>query len=132
MMKLGSGTGSLVKHLYSRAGTVQPEVGMAATLLSWTDRYPATVAEVFKKGKHNYFTVREDDYERISGVVGMDESVEYRFFPCEEGEGREQTYRIKEDGYEQVFFDSSTKRFKKLNCGSVILGRKEKYHDPHF
>lgn len=132
MMRLGSGTGSLVNHLYSRAVRVEPEVGMDATLLSWTDRHPATVTEVFKKGKYNYFTVREDRYERISGVIGMDESVEYRFFPNEEGEGREETYRIKENGYERVFFDPDTKRFNKLNSGGVMLGRKEKYHDPHF
>jgi len=132
MMRLGSGTGSLVNHIYSRSAPVEPEVGMGATLLSWTDRHPATVTEVFKKGKYKYFTVREDRWERVSGIMGESENVVYEFYPSKEGEGREATYRIKESGYEHVFLNPDTGRFFKMNTGGVIVGRREKYHDPHF
>jgi hypothetical protein len=136
MMRLGSGTGSLVNHIYSRSTPVEPEVGMGATRLSWTDRHPATVTEVFKKGKYKYFTIREDLWEIEEGFVRREyiggEGVPYRFFPSKEGEGRETTYRIKESGYECVFLNPDTGRFLNMNTGGVIVGRREKYHDPHF
>ena len=91
---------------------------MGATLLSWTDRHPATVTEVFKKGKYNYFTVREDRWERsLWRHRAGRESVEFtNSFPSEEGEGREATYRIKESGYERCLSLTQTpKRFFKLD-----------------
>jgi hypothetical protein len=49
-MKLGTHTGSLTNHIYSRAVPITPEVGMGCTLLSWSDRHPATIIDIFTKG----------------------------------------------------------------------------------
>ena len=47
-MKLGTQTGSLTNHIYSRAviGQPNPEIGMGATVLCWTDRHAATITAI--------------------------------------------------------------------------------------
>ena len=54
MLRLGTETGSLVNHVWSRTRPVGPEdvcEGMGATFLSWTDRHAATVHAVWTEGK---------------------------------------------------------------------------------
>ena len=59
-MNIGSQTGSLINHLYSRMTINEPEptVGMGVTMLGWTDREAGTIVEVNMKKR--YIAVTED------------------------------------------------------------------------
>ena len=80
MMKLGSGTGSFMNHLASRAvlGEPAPYVGMGATLLSWSDRHAGTIVETFTKNGSLYIKVQEDKAIRVD-KNGMSESQSYEY-----------------------------------------------------
>ena len=127
-MQLGTETGSLVNHVYSSAKNPSPKVGMAATILSWSDRSPATVIETFTKGKYDYFTVQEDNAKRVDDN-GMSEQQEYEY--SRNPNGCTYTFRITDNGFEQVYKGESG-RYKKIDGCSVLLGRREKFHDFSF
>lgn len=126
-MQLGTETGSLVNHLYSRTKPTEPEVGMAATILSWSDRHPATVIKTFKKGKYNYFVVQEDDAKRTD-KLGMSDHQEYEY--SRNPNGCAYTYRVEGDNYVRVY-KGETGRYRKTS-GNIMLGRREKFHDFSF
>ena len=128
MMKLGKHTGSLVNHIYSRAKSPTPEIGMGATLLSWSDRHPATVIDVFTHGKFTYVAVQDDDAKRID-TNGISESQDYEYTRNPNGAIR--YFRLKNDTWESVYIDPDTNRFKK-GCGSICFGLREKYYDYSF
>ena len=47
MLKLGTETGSLINHLYSRSAQIDEiAVGVGATIISWSDRRAGTIIEV--------------------------------------------------------------------------------------
>ena len=128
MMRIGTETGSLVNHILSRGIAQEVAVGDPATILHWSDRSPATVVEVFKKGKFTYFVTQEDHAKRIdSNGYGGQQEYEYSRNP----DGREQTWKVTPKGILGVSFRSETKRFVN-NGGSIALGRREKYRDPSF
>lgn len=87
-MKLGTQTASVINNIMSREVIGQPEpfVGMGATLLGWTDRYPATIVQVCKNkaGAIVEIQVQEDNAVRIDSN-GMSESQEYEFTPNPNG-----------------------------------------------
>jgi hypothetical protein len=92
-----------------------PKVGDGATLLSWTDRHPATVVWVSPSGKTIRLqadsAVRKDDN-------GMSEVQAYEFSPDPEGPVR--TARLTKKGW-------------KVSKGpAVLIGHREKYHDYSF
>lgn len=127
-MKLGTETGSLVNHVASREVAKLPEVGDGATLLGWSDRYPATVIEVFKKGKFDYIVVQEDSATRIDDN-GMSEVQDYEY--TRNPNGRKETFRVVEDRFERVYRAESG-RFKKESGYGLWVGRRESYHDFSF
>jgi hypothetical protein len=69
--------GSLQNHLLSNSNSVQPEVGMGATQISWSDRRPYTIVEVVSPKE---IKVQQDNYKRIDGL-GMSECQDYEFSP---------------------------------------------------
>lgn len=75
-MKLGTQTGSLMNHLYSRGQEQEPVVGEGATVLLWTDRHAYTVREYDPKKKtvviERCDPVRTDSY-------GMSDSQSYDY-----------------------------------------------------
>jgi hypothetical protein len=81
MMIAGQETGSLVNHLYSRMNAPAPEVGVGATLLSWTDRHAGTIIEVSDKE----FVVQRDIATRTD-KNGMSDSQDYSYAPNPDGE----------------------------------------------
>ena len=127
MMRLGSQTGSLVNHLHSRCAQSLPEVGAGATILHWTDRDPATVIEVFKKGKFHYIIVQQDEYERTD-KNGWSEVQQYAFI--QNPEGPRYTFRLKNDSWESVRLNENGRYVK--SYGGLIVGVREKYWDPSF
>lgn len=131
-MKLGTQTGSLVNHLYSRAviGQPEPELGMGATLLAWTDRHPATVTDTFLVGKTRYVTVQDDDAKRLDRN-GMSEAQEYEYTP--NPKGRLTTFRRNKDGmWEEVEWNAGTNRWRKRGGYGLRLGERRKYYDFSF
>lgn len=129
-MNIGSQTGSLVNHLLSRSVNGQPvaEVGMGATLLAWTDRYPATIIEVLNEGK--MVRVQEDSAVRVD-VNGMSESQTYEF--TANPAGRVVTFRQRANGmWQEVFFNAETKRWNKVDGLGLRIGSRAKYYDFSF
>lgn len=129
-MKLGTQTGSVINHVLSRAviGQPTPEVGMGCTILSWTDRYAATIISINRKG--NVIYVQEDKATRTDNN-GMSECQEYKFE--QDVFGRLYTFRQTKNGqWEEVRLNEDTHRFNKTNGVSLRIGEREKYHDFSF
>ena len=129
-MKLGTETGSVINHLYSRMteGEPAPYVGMGATLLSWTDRNPATVVEVNMDKR--YIVVQDDDYTRVDSN-GMSEAQEYQYTPNPNGCTR--IFRKNKKG-EWVMHQINPKTGRLVQsrgCG-LRLGERNKYYDYSF
>ena len=75
-MRLGKETGSVINHLMSDIGLVEPKVGMGATILCWSDRHAATIVKVTKATIH----VRRDKAIRTD-KNGMSEIQTYTYEP---------------------------------------------------
>lgn len=130
-MRLGSETGSMVNHLQSRMvkGQPTPEVGMGATLLSWTDRNPGTIIKVETIGKFLYVHVQDDLYKRTDNH-GMSEDQDYEYTPNPNGPVR--VFRIKEGGmWQAVYKNPDTGRWVK-GSGGLFIGKRERYYDFSF
>ncbi len=127
MLNLGTQTGSLVNHIASRCIHPDIQVGMGATLLSWTDRHPATVTEHYTKGVYEYVVVQSDDYQC---VMYKDELQSYTYHRNCEAETS--TFRRKPNtGWQGVYKSRTTGRWNKC-CGGLSIGEREKYYDPCF
>lgn len=131
MLKLGTQTGSLINNIMSRSviGEPAPEIGMGATMLSWTDRNPATIVQVFSIGKTQYIGVNEDDATRTdSNGISESQSYEFKFNPSV----FVRYYRKTSAGtWEGCRVNPETGRFIKAN-GSLSIGKRDKYWDPSF
>jgi hypothetical protein len=129
-MKLGSETGSMVNHLYSRMTLDEPApyVGMPATLLSWTDRHPGTVIEVNMDKR--YIVVQEDDYRRVDGH-GMSEDQDYEYI--QNLNGSTYIYRKTKHGeWVMHCINPETKRLVQSRGRGLYLGKRERYYDFSF
>jgi len=127
-MRLGTETGSLVNHVYSRTDSEPPYVGMPATLLLWTDRNPATVVDVNMKGR--CIVVQEDDYKRVDSN-GLSESQQYEY--TRNPNGSVHIFRKNKKG-EWVMhrLNLETNRLVQARGAGLRLGSREKYHDFSF
>jgi hypothetical protein len=128
-MKLGTQTGSLINHVLSSRTTGEPPyAGMPATLLAWSDRYPATVVEV--NNLKRYIVVQEDDARRIDRN-GLSEQQVYEYTPNPNGHRR--IFRKMKNGqWAEHFVNPQTKRLVKASSCGLRLGHREKYEDPSF
>jgi hypothetical protein len=75
-------TASLVNSIHARTVSPDPEVGMGATVLMWTDRKAATIIAVSPSGTR--IKVREDLATR-SDDNGMSDAQSYDYAPNPEG-----------------------------------------------
>ncbi|MGA0178868.1 MAG: hypothetical protein ACO3IC_07970 [Burkholderiaceae bacterium] len=129
-MKLGSETGSVINHLYSRMteGEPEPTVGMGATLLSWTDRNPATIVQVNMAKR--YIVVQEDDAMRVDSN-GMSEAQEYVFTP--NPNNRLRIYRkVKSGEWVEHYVNPETNRLVQTRGCGLRIGERDKYYDFSF
>jgi len=131
MLRLGTQTGSLINNIMSRSviGEPLPEIGMGATMLSWTDRNPATIVAVFTKGKTQYIGVKEDNYQRTDNN-GYSESQTYEF-KFDHQAGIRYFRKNSKGTWEGAWVNQDTGRFVK-GCGSISIGQRNKYWDPSF
>lgn len=130
-MNLGTQTGSLVNHLQSRAviGQPEPAIGMGVTFLSWTDREPGTIVNVFKIGKTQYIECTDDDYKRIDSN-GISESQKYEY--TTNPDGYRSTFRIGRSGKWESVSKNENGRYVKTGGYGLRIGQREKYHDFSF
>ena len=134
-MNIGTQTNSLVNHLYSRmtVGAPAPEVGMAATTLSWTDRHAATVAEVTElTSKVWAYEIRVVD-DKVLVIAGSthDGSATFAFVPNPMGYANIYRMDRKTGAWVHGYINQDTGKFKK-GQGGLILGRRDHYVDPSF
>jgi hypothetical protein len=105
-----------------QANSGTPELGGGATILSWSDRYPATVIEIIpfrsgpRTGQPRIVRVQEDSWEVVSGSAS-DGSAKYLYFPNPEGMITE--------------FRMAGKKWSGPGEG-IAFGFRDKYYDPHF
>lgn len=110
--------GSFHNSLYDQAvGEPAPEVGMGATVISWTDRDAYTITEVSASGHR--LTLQADTARRTDSN-GMSDAQSYEFERNEDGHVREATRR--KDGSYRL--KGGTQR--------VLVGVRMKYHDFSF
>ena len=132
MLTLGKQTGSLVNHIMSRQvlNAPVPTIGMGATKLSWTDRYPATICSVEIKNGVTIVGVQEDNYHRTDNN-GISESQEYEFTP--NPDARIEYFRTGKNGtWEPIYKNAETGRWKKGGCGGLKIGERDRYYDFSF
>lgn len=99
-------------HLYSRA-TPEPEIGMGATILCWTDRHAGTIVRVTPTQVH----VQRDKATRID-QNGMSETQGYSYEP-------------NPDAPIEVF--RKTKKGYRNSAGNgLLIGRRDAYYDYSF
>lgn len=119
MVELGTHTGSLVNSIMSESPVV-PEVGMGVTILSWTDRNPATIIEV-KTAK--MIVIQDDDYVRTD-KNGMSEDQTYEF--SRNPNGPKRTYTLRKNG-------RWVKKGESMRNGqSISIGKRDRYYDYTF
>lgn len=131
-MKLGTQTGSMTNHIYSRATRGQPEpvVGMGATILCWTDRHAATIADVQLTGKGTIVRVRRDKAHRIDRN-GFSESQSWEYH--EDPHGALYTFRFDAGRWQELELNPKTGRLNKIKGGHGLrIGDREEYCDPCF
>ena len=134
-MNIGTQTNSLVNHLYSRAtiGAPVPQVGDAATTLSWTDRHAATVVEVTElKSKVWSYEIKVVD-DIVSVVSGSTHDGSAKFATRPDPEGSRDLYRMdrKTGAWVRGYINAATGKFNKFS-GGLILGQRDHHVDPSF
>jgi hypothetical protein len=127
-MKLGTQTGSMTNHIYSRMviGQPEPEIGMGVTILSWTDRHAATIVHVGSK-----LVVVQEDKATRTDKNGMSECQEYTYE--RNPNGPRYTFRREKNGYwTEVCWNPETNRWRKTNGHGLRIGERNEYRDFSF
>ena len=120
--KLGSETGSVINHLYSRMliNAPEPVVGMGCTILHWTDREACTVVCVDEK--KGVIIVQEDHAK----VIGDCYANNYEYSPNLNG-AKTTIKRVKSGRAKGEWRVNG-----KTKDHAVIFGKREKYYDFSF
>ena len=132
-MQLGTQTASIINNLHSRAviGQPSPSLGMAATLLAWTDRYSGTVTGITLNGGQLQRIEVTRDKTRRTDKNGLSECQEYEYTTDPQGESC--FFRIGKNGrWEEIRLNQETGRWIKTNGYGLLLGTRDHYIDPTF
>ena len=113
-------TGSLFNNLMQDSLHPPPDVGMVATMLSWTDRTAATIIEVSKSGKK--IKIQEDKSTRTDSN-GMSDAQAYSYETNPNGSTRE--YSLRKNGRWVRVGQPQT-------GSSLLVGHREEYYDYSF
>jgi hypothetical protein len=150
-MRLGTETGSVMNHLQARMvdGEPVPTIGMGATLLGWTDRYPATIVQVWVKrpGKpgelaggltperqaEGYEVARielQEDRAKLIGGSEQSEAQEYEFTPNPQAALK--TFRKNKAGLWRQVVKGESGRWCDAGGKGLRIGERDAYRDPTF
>lgn len=117
--------GSLNNLLMDRSGNPEPEVGMGATVLAWTDRHAGTIETVERwktgprAGQIRALVVREDKATRTD-TNGWSDAQSYTY----ERDPNGRTYR---------FLPGKDGRWRtRGNTHALTVGTRQSYHDYSF
>ena len=127
-MNVGTQTGSLVNHMYSRMtnGAPEPTVGMGVTMLMWTDRQAGTIVEV--NTKKRYIAVTEDSTKRTDNN-GISESQKYEYNAVMDGY-RNYYRKDRKNQWRRCFYKENGRLV--FGSGGLIIGHRESYYDFSF
>ena len=118
--------GSLVNMIMDNQ-MIEPKVGDPATLLSWSDRRPATVVSWdVDKG---IVGVQDDDYVRTD-KNGFSEDQTYEY--TQNTNNPISHYKLTKKGWKACFKNPQTGRWNTRDYGGLFIGRREKYYDFSF
>lgn len=111
--------GNLINRIGENFKGKTPEVGMGATLYSYSDRYAYTIIRVSANGKSLWATL--DKAIRID-ENGMSDSQSYRYETIENS--HEELFTLRKDG----------RWHKGTTLGGLVLGigHRDAYHDYSF
>ena len=136
-MKLGSECGSVINHLYSRMviGEPKPEVGMGATILSWSDRDAGTIVSVVEIGGSKRWLYEIEirlDHARVVSGSGHDGSAVYEFSP--EPHGGVYVFRKERESGKWIEMrrDPLSGKLRVSKGHGLRIGARDKYRDPSF
>lgn len=125
-MQLGTQTASLMNHIMSRSNCApEPEVGMGATILGWTDRHAATV--ISWDGK--ILRVQRDKATRTD-TLGMTDAQEYEYE--RDPEGCVYDYKRDRSGKWREVAKNDRGRFVFIDAAGLILGKRDEHFDFSF
>lgn len=124
-MRLGTETASVVNWMSSGPSSIEPAIGMGATILHWTDRTAATV--IAWDGK--LLTVQEDTATRTDNR-GMSDAQEYTYAPNANGPVR--TFKRDRKGQWRAVEQNDRGRYVFSGGPGLALGRRAAYHDFSF
>lgn len=111
-------SGSLINHLMDSSWqSLQPEVGMGATFVQWSDREAGTIIEVSKTGHRLVW--QEDRATRID-TNGMSDAQQYSY-ESDPG-GSRLTFTRRRDGSYRLLGSQSR----------LLLGVRDKHYDYSF
>lgn len=131
-MKLGRDTASLINHVYAAAtaGQPDPEVGMGATILSWTDRYAGTVILVDRTASGGWRVAVQYDRSVVQPGTGGtgNEVYTYERDPA----GRVAHFEYRRGRWVEVTLNRETGRWNSTRGHGLVLGRRDSYRDPSF
>lgn len=112
-MRLGSETGSLMNHLFTGPGQIEPAVGMGATICCWTDRHAGTIVKVTRCQVH----VQLDVATRTDSN-GMSECQTYSYSPNPNGG--------------VTVFRKTKRGWRSKNGYGLLIGSRREYYDYSF
>lgn len=114
-------TGSLINNLYQNSNTIQPEVGMGATVLMWSDRRAGTISRVSPSKKTLWF--QSDKATRVD-TNGMSDAQAYEYE--RQPDAPEAEYTLRKNG-RWVRKGSPMK-----GSGSLLIGVRDEHYDYSF
>lgn len=110
-------------------GQPEPEIGMGATFLSWSDRSPGTIVMIEKKGGATWIQVQADNYKRTD-KNGLSEMQTYEF--SRNPEGVPLWFKKLPNGvWQQMRYNPDTGRWRKGETG-LRIGERDRYYDFSF
>ncbi len=138
-MKLGSQTGSVMNHLFSRAtiGQPKPVVGMGCTMLLWSDRSAGTITKVTEIGGSKRWLYEIEVCRDVVTVVAgssFDGSAEYVYRPSTVS--HRYIFRMEREGgaWREVYKNLESGKMNLIAGGGkgLRIGERDEYRDPSF
>lgn len=113
-------------------GQPTPVIGMGATYFSGSDRYAATVVEVIEKNGSFIVGIQDDNAKVTNPGSGGTGGEEYEFTANPNGRIQYFRAKTKDSRWEGVYKNEETGRWNKVGFGSMMIGKRDTYRDPHF
>ena len=105
------------------ADTIKPKVGMGATYVIGSDRYPYEIIEVSKSGKAIWIRSMSTKPNADHGGIYGRQSYDYFSNP----NGKIIKATLRKNG--KFIIEGNTIRSR---CGQIVIGYADYYQDPHF